>query len=298
MKENKILKNSLRKLVNRFGREDFVSAILKNSPKETIQNISMNDIVDNHYLKKAKLDENKIKTTEGQLENNVYLDPIILRSYKDKYEVVVGRIKFYAAKHLKKEKINSVVLSLSDEESLLLMLKEMTDRKAMNMYELALICSHLKTDFKYKNKELSDFLNQSPSQISNLLQILNLPESVLVDISMNKLSYGHAKAISRLDKEDVLNLVSKIYESSLSVRETEELVRNLKGVEVNHRQHKNDLATSDIETKEEIKKEIVDESPLRIDNLSLTLRFKDEKALNEGLKRINKLIKKKKIVLK
>lgn len=281
--DTKILKNSLKNLVNRFGREDFVSAILKNSPKEDIKNITLKDISDNHYLKKAKLDDVKVTQAKKIIKEGGFFDPIIVRAYQGKYEVVIGRVKYIAAKELKLETIPVVVIQLSEEESLLCMLKEISERKTMNIYELSLICSHLKKDYDYKNKELADFLNQSSSQISNLLQILSLPEEVLADISMNRLSYGHAKAICRLSPEEVIEMVKKIQEEHLSVRQTEALVRKEKGVlDENNKNNENSISNEKISINNE---------------LVIKLRFVDEKAKKDAMKKLNRLIKKAKCVI-
>lgn len=277
--ENKILNNSLKKLVTRFGREDFVSSIVKNSSKEDITKLPIRELVDSHYLKKAKLDDVKITQAKKQMNNGFY-DPIIVRSYQNKYEVVVGRVKFYAAKELKLDFVDVVVLNLTDEETLLFMLKEIKDRKTINIYELSLICNNLKNTFNYKNKELCDYLDQSSSQISNLLQIINLPQEVLAEISMNQISYGHAKAISRLPEEDLLRVFNEIKEKHLSVRETEELVRKIKKVEVK---------------KEEKIEEVIEE---KIDPLKMQISFLDEKSKKAAFKKLKGLLKKNKVVIK
>lgn len=281
--DNKILNNSLKKLVARFGREDFVSSIVKNSSKEDITKLPISELVDSHYLKKAKLDDVKITQAKKQMNNGFY-DPIIVRSYQNKYEVVVGRVKFYAAKELKLDSVDVVVLNLTDEETLLFMLKEIKDRKTINIYELSLICNNLKNTFNYKNKELCDYLDQSSSQISNLLQIINLPQEVLAEISMNQISYGHAKAISRLPEEDLLRVFNEIKEKHLSVRQTEELVRKTKKIEP--------------------KKEVKIEFPLdeqveeKIDPLRMEISFVDEKSKKIVFRKLKGLLKKNKVVIK
>lgn len=281
--DNKILNNSLKKLVARFGREDFVSSIVKNSSKEDITKLPISELVDSHYLKKAKLDDVKITQAKKQMNNGFY-DPIIVRSYQNKYEVVVGRVKFYAAKELKLDSVDVVVLNLTDEETLLFMLKEIKDRKTINIYELSLICNNLKNTFNYKNKELCDYLDQSSSQISNLLQIINLPQEVLAEISMNQISYGHAKAISRLPEEDLLRVFNEIKEKHLSVRQTEELVRKTKKTDP-----KKDIKV------EEIIEEKVEEN---IDPLRMEISFMDEKSKKIVFRKLKGLLKKNKVVIK
>ncbi len=284
--EKKILKNSLKKLVNRFGREDFVSALIQNPEKGQLNEIALSNIKDNHYLKKAKIDEVKITSCQKTIKEGKTLEPVIIRKYEKGYEVVVGRVRYQAALKEKLEKIPVIEVQLDDEESLLFMFTEISDRKTLNIYELALICDALKKEFNYKNKELAEYLDQSPSQISNLLKILDLPEEILVDISTNRLSYGHAKTISRLGKEEALKAVATIHEKNLSVRDTELLI-------------KGETREEKVAPKvEETSSSEVKEDSLKVDGLKVTLTFKDEKALAEGIKRLNKYIKRKKIVLK
>lgn len=295
-RDKKILKNSLKQLVNRFGREDFVSAILQNPPKDELSNLPLSMLSDNHYLRAAKIVDYKIESEKKTLRENHTIDPIIVRKYRDKYEVVVGRIRYIAAKSLKLETLPVIILTLGEEESLLFMLKEISDRKTMNIYELALLCSYLKNDFLYKNRELADFLDRSSSQISNLLQILNMPSDILKDISQNRLTYGHAKAISRLSEDEVREVVDEIYEKHLSVRETETLVRKIKS---GNNLINNTSEVSDLTNEINIEKEVSEpKTSFEINGNIVTLVFKDEVATKEGLKRINKLIKRKKFVLK
>ena len=77
--------------------------------------------------------------------------------------------------------------------------------------------------------------------MSNYLSLLKLPEKVIEDVSTNKLSYGHAKAISRLTNEQTIDIVKKIYSKKLSVRDTEALVQRIKS---SSRKFKNGLRIS------------------------------------------------------
>lgn len=295
-RDKKILKNSLKQLVNRFGREDFVSAILQNPPKDELSNLPLSMISDNHYLRNAKIVDYKIESEKKTLKENHTIDPIIVRKYRDKYEVVVGRIRYIAAKSLKLETLPVIILTLGEEESLLFMLKEISDRKTMNIYELALLCSYLKNDFLYKNKELADFLDWSSSQISNLLQILNMPSDILKDISQDRLTYGHAKAISRLSEDEVRKVVNEIYEKHLSVRETEELVRKIKS---GNNTTNTALEVNEVSNESNKENEVKEpQSSFEVKGNVVTLVFKDDASTKEALKRINKLIKRKKFVLK
>lgn len=293
MNDEKILKNSLKKLVNRWSKDSFLRSLDVSSNRENIISIPLADISDNHYIKKAKISESKIRNEARIFSEGGVFEPLYVRKVKDKYELVIGRVRYFAAKKMELKEVPALVLNLNNEEMLLALLAEIKDRKSMNFYELILVCSALKTEFGYKNKELADFLDQSTSQISNLLKLLSLPQEALTDISLGKLSYGHAKAIARLEKDDVLTLMQRIYDEKLSVREVEQIVRNIKGGKTSD--NKDVSKEEHVEVQEEVKEET--KEPVIIEGNSITLNFKDEKARDAAIKRIKKLIKRKKFVL-
>lgn len=288
MSDEKLLKNSLKKLVNRWSKDDFLKSLDISSSKENMINVPLSEIIDNHYIKKAKISEVKIRSEARAFSEGDIYEPLYVRKNKDKYELIIGRVRYFAAKQIHLNEVPVIVLNLNNEEMLLALLAEIKDRKSTNFYELILVCNALKEEYGYKNKELSSFLDQSKSQISNLLRLLSLPEEALIDLSLGKLSYGHAKAISRLEKEEVTKIIERIYNEKLSVRQVEEIVRTIKGPAI-------------IEKKEEvIIEQVVEEKPkegVMIEGNSITLNFKDEKARDAAIKRIKKLIKRKKFVL-
>ena len=77
---------------------------------------------------------------------------------------------------------------------------------------------HTEFNFSDKNKNIYLIFGKESTGI---------PKEILRDIVNNKLSYGHAKAISRLNNEEAIKLTSEIYQKNLSVREVEEKVTNL-----------------------------------------------------------------------
>ena len=97
-----------------------------------------------------------------------------------------------------------------------------------------------------------------------------MPKDVIYDISTNKLSFGHAKAISRLKEKDIKSIIKKIYDYSLSVRDTEKLAFNLEDKNVR------------------IKKEYA----IRKKNKSIIVKINNEENFNKIYKKINELLKK------
>ncbi len=227
MKNETILNKDLKNLIERFQDTDVIPAIEQNYARERVEHVELNLIDDNQFIKKAKISEKNLKEYEENIQENGLLRPLIIRKVKDRYEIVIGRRLFIACKKLKLHDIPVIIENFNDEETLLILLADTLEQRSYNIIEVAYLLLYLKNNFKYKNKDLAKLIRSSESQVSNILQLLNLPKEILRDIVNNKLSYGHAKAISRLNNEEAIKLTSEIYQKNLSVREVEEKVTNL-----------------------------------------------------------------------
>ncbi len=225
--QNRIINKSLKNLLEKFSNTDVIPTIEQNYAHESIINLPLKLIEDNLYLKKARISENNLREYEESIKENGIIRPLVVRKIKDHYEIVIGRRLFIACKILNIEEIPVIVVNFSDEETLLVLLADTLEQRSYNVVEVAYLIRNLRDTFNYTNKELSNLLKQSTSQVSNILQLLNLPKEILKDVVNNKLSYGHAKAISRLENDKAILIRNEILKNKLSVRQTELLVNNL-----------------------------------------------------------------------
>lgn len=230
MSEQKFLKNDLKTLVEKFSKDDVITSIEKNYQKDKVIFVHANDIVDNKTIKPAKVDTKTIENIEKSIVNHGLYNPLIVRKAKNnKYEIIIGRKRWIACKKINFSNIPIIVNEYDDQETLLILLCDSRENKNFNPIEVALIINELKTKFNYKNNDICEILHQSPSQISNYLSLLSLPKSIIQKVSTNRLSFGHAKALTHLKSEkDVITVAKKIDDFRLSVREAEDLVYSLK----------------------------------------------------------------------
>lgn len=228
-KENKkLLKSNLSSLVKKFSKSDVISDMEKEYQTASAKLFKVEVIDDNSYLKKAKISDSIISAISDSIKENGLKSPLILRVKKDHYEIVLGRKRLLASKYGKLQLVPAVVINLNDEEMLLMLLADNRDQRNPNVIETAFLCNELVTQFKYTRQTLADITHQSRSQITNIMRLLNLPDSIIRDISVGKLSYGHAKAIASLPESVVLEVVGEIYSKHLSVRQIEQIVGKYK----------------------------------------------------------------------
>lgn len=271
--ENKkmTIQTDLKTLIEKFSKNDVISDIDKNYQKENVKYLSCDDIVDNSFIKDAKIDKDTIKGIEKSIiERGIYNPLIVRETKKGKYEVIIGRKRWIASKKLDYKKIPVIVKNYDDQETLLILLCDARENKNFNPIEIAFVIRHLADDFGYKKKVIADIMHVSSGQVSNYLSLLGMPKDIIYDISTNKLSFGHAKAISRLKEKDIKSIVKKIYDYSLSVRDTEKLAFNLEDKNLR------------------IKKEYV----IRKKNKSIIIKINSESDFNKIYKKINDLLKK------
>ncbi len=227
-KKNGTVQSDLKTLIERFSKNDVISDIDKNYQRENVKYLTYDDIVDNAFIKEAKIDKETIKSIEKSIVERGIYNPLIVReSKKGKYEVIIGRKRWLASKKLEYKKIPVIIKNYDDQETLLILLCDARENKNFNPIEIALVIKHLAEDFGYKMKDIADIMHVSTGQVSNYISLLSMPEDVIYDISTNKLSFGHAKAISRLKEKDIKTIIKKIYAYNLSVRDTEKLAFNL-----------------------------------------------------------------------
>ncbi len=227
---DKLLKTNLEQLIEKFSKTDVISHIEKNYKIENIKYVSYKDLRDNHFIKKIKYNKKEIDTIIQSIEKNGLYNPLIVIKppKSEKYEVLIGRKRWVACKKMKHDRIPIIVSNYNEEESLLILLADSRENKNANPIEVASVVKCLNENFNYKKGDIARILHESSAQVSNYLSLLTLPEEVIDDVSTNKLSFGHAKAISRLSDDDILNIVHLIYEKNLSVRDTEALVQRIK----------------------------------------------------------------------
>ena len=270
--ENKtIIQTDLKSLIEKFSKDDVISDIDKNYQRENVKYLSCDDIADNAFIKDAKIDKETIKNIEKSiLERGIYNPLIVRESKKGKYEVIIGRKRWIASRKLDYQKIPVIIKNYDDQETLLILLCDARENKNFNPIEIALVIKHLADDFHYKKKDIADIMHVSSGQVSNYLSLLNMPKDIIYDISTNKLSFGHAKAISRLKEKDIKSIVKRIYDYSLSVRDTEKIAFNLEDKNL------------------KVKKEYV----IRKKNKSIIIKISNPDNYDRIYKKINELLKK------
>lgn len=194
---------------------------------EDVTQIDIEKIVPNKYQPRVVFDEERISELAQTLKTHGMIQPIVVRKKDgDEYELIAGERRFRAAKLLEWETVPAIVREMTDTETASIALIENIQRENLSVIEEANAYVQLIEMHELTQEALAQRLGKSQSTIANRIRLLSLPEEVQ-DALMNKtISERHARALLKLsDKETQIEFLRLIIEKSLTVRETDELIK-------------------------------------------------------------------------
>ena len=209
------------------GPIDPIEEIVENTPKEDIVDIKLSELRSNPYQPRQKFDQEKLVALANPIKEYGVLEPIIVTKSIKGYEIVAGERRKKASELAGLETIPAIIKEFTDSEMMQIALLENIQRENLTAIEEAEAYSNLLKVLNVTQEELANKIGKSRSYITNMVGLLNLPESVKNDILHGLISAGHAKILSKLENEELITeLAEKIKLNHLSVRELEELVQN------------------------------------------------------------------------
>jgi ParB family transcriptional regulator, chromosome partitioning protein len=154
------------------------------------------------------------------------LQPLVVRSTSEGFELIAGERRLRAAKEAGLDRVPVLIRQAGENESMELALVENLQREDLNPLETAAAYQALIDGFGLSKEELANRLGKSRAAVTNTLRLAQLPERLRALLKEGKLTEGHARALLGLETEEqMVHLAQRIQAERLSVRKTEELVR-------------------------------------------------------------------------
>lgn len=199
-------------------------------------------------------DKEALEALSQSIKSQGVLTPLLVRAVPGgtpgQYEIVAGERRWRASQQAGLTEVPVIVLELDDAKALEVALVENVQRADLNPIDEADGYLRLVNEFGYTHEEMSRVTGKSRSHITNLLRLLSLPERIKECVQEGQLSMGHARALLGLadDEPIMLRAAAKVMKVSMSVRETEELVRSLASPNKSSRGRRpKDTATQELE---------------------------------------------------
>ncbi|RKG46626.1 MULTISPECIES: ParB/RepB/Spo0J family partition protein [Acinetobacter] len=192
--------------------------------------------IDVHLLKRGEyqprryINEQDLQELAASIEKHGVMQPIVIRPIEDEkylYEIIAGERRWRAAQLAGLTEVPAIVRDLTDQVAIALALIENIQRQDLNPIDQAMALQRFHDEFGLSHQEIADTVGKARTTVSNLLRLLTLAEPVKDFMQQSLLDMGHARAILTLKARDQLKMAEHVIEKSLSVRQTEQLVRDM-----------------------------------------------------------------------
>ena len=170
-------------------------------------------------------DEQGLAELARSIKERGILQPLLVRSAGDSYELIAGERRLVAAGQAGITEVPAIVMDTTDVAQLEIALIENLQREDLNALEEAEGYKMLAEKFGLTQELIAERVGKARASIANTMRLLSLPPEVKQMISEGALSAGHAKALTGLDipGEQVL-YARKAVKDHLSVRNLEKLI--------------------------------------------------------------------------
>ena len=189
--------------------------------------VAVDQIDPNPFQPRRHFDATEIAALADSIRQHGMLQPVILRSVNDRYQLIAGERRLRAAVEAQLHEIPARVMQLDDQRVSELAMVENLQREDLNALEKATAFRDYLSRYGGTQEELAGRLGLDRSTLSNLIRLLDLPMEIQDAVHTKKITQGHARALLGLTTaESRLAACSRIITEGLSVRQTEALVTN------------------------------------------------------------------------
>ena len=212
-------------MAERRGMGRGLAAILPESSAggPELRELDVTRIEPNPDQPRATFDSAALDALAGSIGSVGLLQPLIVRPLDDgRYELVAGERRWRAAQKAGIDRVPAVIRSSPEDERLQAALIENMVREDLNPVDEARACAALVEDLGISKEELARRVGRSRAAISNLIRLLDLPDSVLALLERGELTEGHGRVILQVsDQERRARLAKQAAAEGWSVRDVE-----------------------------------------------------------------------------
>ena len=185
----------------------------------------------NPFQPRTYFDEEALRELANSIKELGVIQPITVRKLEgNKFQLVSGERRYRASKLIGNKTVPAYIRLANDQEMLEMALVENIQRKNLDPIEVALSYQRLIDEIQLTQEELSIRVGKKRSTVTNYLRLLKLDPILQTGMRDGFISMGHGRSMINLENtEDQLAIYEKILKDKLSVRQTEELVKSLKG---------------------------------------------------------------------
>ena len=186
----------------------------------------LDDIIPNRFQPRERFEEGALRELAASIKEHGVIQPIIVRKIGDKYEIIAGERRYKASALAGLTKIPAIIRNLDDKETSKVALLENLQRKNLSAIEEARTYQKILDLDQMTQFELAKTMGKSQPVVANKLRLLTLPDEVQEALLKEQISERHARSLLSLENsEDQVEMLHKIINNRMTVRETDEEVR-------------------------------------------------------------------------
>ncbi len=208
------------------------STISSNSAEQgQLQHIEVGQLQRGIYQPRREIANEQLTELSDSIKKHGIMQPIVVRRLGEQakvpFEIIAGERRWRAAKLAGLTHIPALVRDIPDELAIALALIENIQREDLNPMEQAVALQRFHDEFGMSHQEIADTVGKARTTVSNLLRLISLHDDVKTMLDHGDIDMGHARALLSLKSKDQIVVARTIVEKVLSVRQTEQLIRDL-----------------------------------------------------------------------
>ncbi|GMT44792.1 MAG: chromosome partitioning protein ParB [bacterium] len=194
-----------------------------------IAELDVDKIDANPFQPRSDFDEMMLRELAESIKAQGIIQPVTVRKMgREHYQLIAGERRLKASKIAGLETIPAFIRVANDEQMLEMALIENIHRKNLNAIEVAISYKRLIDECDLTQEKLSGKVGKNRTTITNFLRLLKLPPEVQIALRDSTISMGHARALLSVEHEGtLLRLLKLILDEGLSVRQIEQIVRDM-----------------------------------------------------------------------
>lgn len=261
--------------------------IVNTTPKEEIININIKELRANPYQPRKVFDKVALEELASSIKEHGVFQPIIVKSSIKGYEIIAGERRVRASVLAGLETIPAIVRNFNDQEMMEIALLENLQREDLNPIEEALAYEAIIKARGLSHEGFAKIIGKSKSYVTNMLGLLNLPDSVKELVIAKKISMTHARALSKIkDDRKVEELADQVINEGMTSQDLEEITQN----KVYEKRNKQERKESEENKTYKYIQEILCEklgTKVRIGGTKIEIKFQDLADFNRIIEILN-----------
>ncbi len=202
--------------------------VVAKTSASNMEEIDLNKIISNPKQPRTLFDKESLDELANSIRTLGVIQPItVRRNGVDSFTIISGERRCRACQSAGLTSIPAYIREVDDQTLHEMAIVENIQRQDLNPIEVALSLQRLIDECNMTQDALSIRVGKKRSTIANYMRLLNMSLEIQSALRDGYITMGHAKAMAAAPDEQQLLVLKKTVKKEFSVRQVEELVKNI-----------------------------------------------------------------------